>query len=56
MRKPEQFIMKAGVLNIGIAFVVFLYFTVGFVAYWKYGDDIKGSVFLNMPEKDAYVS
>ncbi|RZB94420.1 Aa trans domain containing protein, partial [Asbolus verrucosus] len=54
MRNPAKFTSALGVLNLGMAFVVFVYCSIGFLAYWKYGDDVQGSVFLNLPYSDMY--
>lgn len=53
MKKPTNFTRPAGVLNIGMSVVTILYITVGFLAYLKYGESIKGSVTLNLPEQDT---
>lgn len=49
MKKPNHFIGCPGVLNIGMAFVVTLYTSVGFLGYLKYGPETKGSITLNLP-------
>ncbi|GAB0090005.1 proton-coupled amino acid transporter-like protein CG1139 [Sergentomyia squamirostris] len=49
MKTPQHFIGCPGVLNTGMAFVVGLYATVGFLGYLKYGEDTKGSITLNLP-------
>lgn len=52
MRKPSTFDQPLGVLNIGISFVTVLYITFGFVGYLKWGEDVKGSLTLNLPQSD----
>ena len=52
MKNPNHFIGCPGVLNIGMAFVVGLYATVGFLGYLRYGDETKGSITLNLPVED----
>lgn len=52
MKKPKLFSRPSGVLNVGMVFVASLFLTVGFVSYWKWGELVKGSVTLNLPEKD----
>ncbi|KAF2892776.1 hypothetical protein ILUMI_13393 [Ignelater luminosus] len=52
MLKPHRFCDTFGVLNVGMSCVVFLYVTVGILSYLKYGEDIKGSVTLNLNQKD----
>lgn len=56
MRKPSYFVSWFGVLNVGITIVTILYGSMGFLAYLKYGEDIKGSVTLNLPPGDRSVS
>lgn len=48
MKEPEKFLAPLGVLNVGMTFVAFLYILVGILAYWKYGEDVESSVFLNL--------
>lgn len=52
MKKPKLFSRPSGVLNVGMVFVASLFIAVGFVSYWKWGENIKGSVTLNLPEDD----
>lgn len=52
MRHPEDFGGFAGILNLGMTFVVCLYTAMGFYGYLKYGDDSKGSITLNLPSKN----
>jgi solute carrier family 36 (proton-coupled amino acid transporter) len=56
MRTPQDFRGWNGVLNTGMIIVTVLYFAVGFYGYLKYGDDIKGSITLNLPSGDMYVN
>lgn len=52
MKTPAHFIGCPGVLNTGMAFVVFLYASTGFFGYLKYGDATKvGSITLNLPNE-----
>lgn len=57
MKTPQNFIgcpTKAiPVLNTGMAFVVLLYTTVGFLGYLKYGAATEGSITLNLPVEDG---
>ncbi|XP_019866091.1 proton-coupled amino acid transporter 1 isoform X2 [Aethina tumida] len=55
MKNPREFKTPFGVLNVGMTFVIILYLLVGFLAYLKYGEDIEGSVTLNLP-KDEYLA
>ncbi|XP_055614206.1 neutral amino acid uniporter 4 [Uranotaenia lowii] len=49
MKTPEDFGGWTGVLNTGMVIVASLYTAVGFFGYLKYGDDVQGSITLNLP-------
>ncbi|XP_026331897.1 proton-coupled amino acid transporter-like protein CG1139 [Hyposmocoma kahamanoa] len=49
MRKPETFQKPLGVLNVGMVFVGSIFISVGFLGYLKWGEDVAGSLTLNMP-------
>ncbi|KAL3285189.1 hypothetical protein HHI36_019307 [Cryptolaemus montrouzieri] len=53
MKKPKNFKRPLGVLNVGMGTVIVLYILMGFLSYLKYGDSIKGSVTLNLPQTDV---
>lgn len=50
MLEPKKFSKPLGVLNIGIVIVTSLFILIGFIGYWRWGDEVKGSVTLNLPE------
>lgn len=50
MKNPKAFGGFTGVLSRGMAIVSILYVLMGFVGYVKYGDCVKGSVVLNVPQ------
>jgi len=52
MKKPEQFTRRFGVLNVGMAIVSSLLIVMGFIGYLKYGDEVQGSLTLNLPQDD----
>ncbi|CAB3241177.1 unnamed protein product [Arctia plantaginis] len=52
MAKPQKFLGCPGVLNVAMTIVVIIYGVVGFFGYMKFGDSVKTSVTLNLPEKD----
>lgn len=52
MVKPQQFLGCPGVLNIAMSSVVVLYGFVGFFGYLKYGDNVRGSLTLNLPQEE----
>lgn len=55
MKTPKAFGGTYGVLNIAMVFIVFLYVGMGFFGYLKFGDDIQGSITLNLPAAEMYV-
>jgi proton-coupled amino acid transporter len=52
MKNPDHFIGKVGILNIAMLIVVLLYGVIGLFGYLKYGDIVKGSVTLNLPDSE----
>ncbi|XP_050315799.1 proton-coupled amino acid transporter-like protein CG1139 [Anthonomus grandis grandis] len=52
MKKPKKFTTSFGVLNVGMFMVTCLYLIIGVLGYWKYGDDVQGSVTLNLPKEE----
>ncbi|KAG4068674.1 hypothetical protein HA402_002365 [Bradysia odoriphaga] len=52
MKKPEQFGCAFGVLNVGMILTTLLYTSFGFFGYLKFGDNVAGSLTLNLPEQD----
>lgn len=52
MKTPTHFIGCPGVLNTGMFFVVLLYGSVGFFGFLKYGDAVKESITLNLPQDE----
>ncbi|KAH8324673.1 hypothetical protein KR074_002731, partial [Drosophila pseudoananassae] len=50
MKKPQQFLGCPGVLNTAMITVVLLYAVIGFFGYVRFGDAVKGSITLNLPE------
>lgn len=53
MKEPRKFTKPFGVLNLGMVIVTVLYLLVGCLGYLKYGDDIQGSVTLNLPHDEV---
>ncbi|XP_058453899.1 proton-coupled amino acid transporter-like protein CG1139 isoform X2 [Malaya genurostris] len=49
MKTPEDFGGMTGVLNTGMVIVACLYTAVGFFGYLKYGENVQGSITLNLP-------
>ncbi|XP_048515661.1 proton-coupled amino acid transporter 1 isoform X2 [Athalia rosae] len=50
MKKPSNFDKPLGVLNVGMVIVSIMFVSTGFLAYLKYGDNIQGSVTLNLDQ------
>ncbi|XP_067639712.1 proton-coupled amino acid transporter 1 isoform X2 [Eurosta solidaginis] len=48
MRKPTDFARTMGVLNMGMCLVTFLFLFAGIVGYLKWGEDVGGSLTLNL--------
>ncbi|XP_063705086.1 proton-coupled amino acid transporter-like protein pathetic [Culicoides brevitarsis] len=52
MAKPQHFLGCPGVLNTAMFTVIILYASLGFLGYVRFGDEVKGSVTLNLPADD----
>lgn len=52
MANPGEFRGWNGVLNTGMMLVMCMYTAVGFFGYLKYGEDVQGSITLNLPAHD----
>ncbi|XP_013161764.1 PREDICTED: proton-coupled amino acid transporter 4-like isoform X1 [Papilio xuthus] len=52
MKKPQHFLGCPGVLNVTMVLVAVLYAVVGMFGYLKYGDDVKGSITINLPQDE----
>ncbi|KAH8274488.1 hypothetical protein KR018_006845, partial [Drosophila ironensis] len=52
MATPKAFVRPCGIMNVGMSIVLGLYILLGFFGYWKYGDEAKGSVTLNIPQTE----
>ena len=52
MQTPKKFGGTCGVLNVAMVLIVFLYVGMGLFGYLNYGNDIEGSITLNLPSKD----
>ncbi|XP_038213692.1 proton-coupled amino acid transporter-like protein pathetic [Zerene cesonia] len=53
MAKPEHFLGCPGVLNVTMVVVAALYGVVGLFGYIKYGEEVLGSITLNLPQEDG---
>ncbi|XP_026328033.1 proton-coupled amino acid transporter-like protein pathetic, partial [Hyposmocoma kahamanoa] len=50
MKNPKRFLGCPGVSNVAMVIIISLYDVFGFFGYVQYGDDVKGSITLNLPE------
>ncbi|XP_067626457.1 proton-coupled amino acid transporter-like protein CG1139 isoform X2 [Eurosta solidaginis] len=48
MRKPQDFLGCPGVLNSAMTVVIVLYGVIGFFGYVRYGEEVRGSITLNL--------
>lgn len=55
MKHPEKFASTFGVLNLGMTLVGAVLVWMGFVGYLKYGEDVAGSLTLNLPNNWSVV-
>lgn len=53
MKTPQMFDKLYGVLNVGMALTIVMYAGVGFLGYLKYGEDVLGSLSLNIPQDEV---
>ncbi|XP_035789375.1 proton-coupled amino acid transporter-like protein pathetic isoform X1 [Anopheles albimanus] len=53
MRRPADFGRTFGVLNVGMVFIVTLFTVFGFVGYLRWGEEVQGSMTLNLPDNEA---
>jgi proton-coupled amino acid transporter len=51
MKNPKQFSTSFGVLNVGMVITTSLLILTGFMGYLKFGDAVRGSLTLNLPEE-----
>ncbi|PZC83426.1 hypothetical protein B5X24_HaOG207809 [Helicoverpa armigera] len=53
MRKPQDFLGCPGVLNAAFTVIAVMYAFVGFVGYLRFGDEVRGSLTLNLPQEEV---
>ena len=53
MKNPESFTKLFGELNMAMFVALIFSVLVGILAFWKWGDDVEGSAFLNLPQEDV---
>ncbi|XP_044257542.1 proton-coupled amino acid transporter-like protein CG1139 isoform X2 [Tribolium madens] len=54
MKEPRFFTSPCGILNVTMVVIIILYSLVGIFAYLMWGDKVKGSAFLNLPQDEGY--
>ncbi|KAE9414454.1 hypothetical protein Angca_006160 [Angiostrongylus cantonensis] len=54
MDEPLHFITNNGVLNTSCLLVLIVYMTVGFFGYLRFGNDVKDTLTLNLPQTNFY--
>lgn len=52
MKKPQHFLGCPSILVLAMTTVMMLYAILGLFGYFRYGDDLKGSITLNLPMDD----
>lgn len=55
MKTPKSFGGYCGVFNIAMLIVAMLYLGIGTFGYWKFGEETKSSITLNLPADDLLV-
>lgn len=52
METPKSFGERFGVLHQSMSLITFLFAAMGLFGYLKYGDEIAGSITLNLPQDE----
>lgn len=52
MERPERFVGICGLLTIGMLIILGLFIVIGVAGYLKYGDEVKASITLNLPQHE----
>lgn len=52
MKNPKAFVTNCGVLNTSMIFIVILYVGMGLFGYLAYGENVQGSITLNLPNHE----
>ena len=56
MKTPQAFGGWFGVIDLAMTIAMVLYAAVGFYGYLRFGEDVQGSITLNLPCHEGYVS
>ena len=54
IKKPHKMLGFSGVISTGLSIVTVFYILSGFLGYITYGDGVKGSIALNLPDDPVY--
>lgn len=52
MRKPQQFLGYPSILLIAMTIITVMYFTMGFFGFIRFGEEVRGSITLNLPTNE----
>lgn len=52
MKDPHDFVRPLGVHNVGTVLIILIFTSFGFIGYLSYGENVAGSLTLNLPEHD----
>lgn len=55
MKNPSHFTHPFGVLNVSVATACVMYISLGLLCFWAWGNNTKGSAFLNLPENNRLI-
>ena len=56
MKTPQAFGGWFGVIDLAMTIAMVLYAAVGFYGYLRFGEDVQGSITLNLPCHEGYVN
>ncbi|KAG5684508.1 hypothetical protein PVAND_013737 [Polypedilum vanderplanki] len=54
MKEPKNFPRPFGVLNVGVIILTTLVISFGFMGYWQFGNEVAGSLILNLPPDEVF--
>lgn len=54
MKTPKDFRGPTGILNRAMCIIIVLYIGLGLAGYLKYGNEVKGTITVNLPENDVW--
>lgn len=51
MEEPKKFVGLFGLFSLGMIVIISLYIIIGVFGYLKYGEEIKATITLNLPQE-----